>query len=73
MFEEIRNAYTILVANLDRKRLLEGCRWEVINMAIEYEGVSWIRVAEDKVHWLGTCQHANEPSGFIKGSEFSDR
>jgi hypothetical protein len=34
--------------------------------------VSWIQVADDRVNWLGTCEHVNEPSGFIKASEFCD-
>jgi hypothetical protein len=39
---------------------------------IEWEGVYWIRLAQDKRPVAGCCEHGNEPSGSIKGGEFLD-
>jgi hypothetical protein len=37
------------------------------------EGMGWSQLTWDKVHKLGSCEHANELSGFTKGEEFVDQ
>jgi hypothetical protein len=34
------------------------------------EGEKWIHVAENKDHWVGSCEHSNELSGYINGVGF---
>jgi hypothetical protein len=30
------------------------------------DGVNWIDLAQDKDQWGGSCEHGDEPSGFLK-------
>jgi hypothetical protein len=32
---------------------------------MEWDGTDWINLAQDEDH-AGSCEHGNEPSGFIK-------
>jgi hypothetical protein len=31
------------------------------------EGVDWIHMAQNKVHWRGSSEHGNELQGYING------
>jgi hypothetical protein len=37
---------------------------------VGWEGVDWMRLAEVQNQWGGSCEHSNEPSGFIKVKNF---
>jgi len=34
------------------------------------EGMDWIHLAQDRGPMVGSCEHGNEPSDFMKGREF---
>ena len=34
-------------------------------------GMNWIKLAQDRDRWAGTCEYGNEHSGFIKCEEDS--
>jgi hypothetical protein len=67
--EEIINVYRIVVGNPKGNRPLgrPKRRWKnntKINFKeIEYEGVDWIHLAQDKDQVAGSCEYSNEPSG----------
>jgi hypothetical protein len=67
--------YKILVGKLEGKRPLAQTRrkWEYnIKMNLKeiwWEVADWIHVDHDMNHWRGSCEHSNEPSGFIKVGE----
>jgi hypothetical protein len=68
---EKRNAYRILVGKPEGKRPLgrPRRRWvDNIKMElrdIEWDCMDWIDLAQNRDKW-STCEHGNEPSGFIK-------
>jgi hypothetical protein len=71
---EKRNACKILVGKQEGKRPLgrPRCRW-VDNMKvdlgeIEWGGMDWIDLAQDRNQWRA-CEHGNEPSGSMKCCE----
>jgi hypothetical protein len=33
---------------------------------IGWDGMDWINLAQDRDQWEGSCEHGNEPSGYIK-------
>jgi len=72
---EMRNAYSTLVGGLEEKIPLRRPRhrWEGnIRMdlrEVEWEGVDWIHLAQDRDQWW-VLEHGNEPSGSIKGRAF---
>jgi hypothetical protein len=33
---------------------------------IEWDGMDWFDLAQDRGQWDGPCEHGNEPSGSIK-------
>jgi hypothetical protein len=74
---EMRTAYSILVAKLERKRLLGRPRrsWnDNIGMdlrRIGLEDVEWMHLAQDTDHWR-VCKHGSESSSSIKGGKFRD-
>jgi hypothetical protein len=37
-----------------------------------WEGVDWIRLAQDTDQWGGSCEHGNEASGSIKCGEIPE-
>jgi hypothetical protein len=39
---------------------------------IGYRGVGWVKLVQDSLV-TGSCEHGNEPSGFIRGGKFSDK
>jgi hypothetical protein len=39
---------------------------------IEWDGVDWINLAQDRGPVEGSCEHGNEPSGSIKSWEILD-
>jgi len=41
-------------------------------MEVRWEGVDWMNLAQDYEPVAGTCEHANQPSGFIHGEESLD-
>jgi hypothetical protein len=40
---------------------------------IGWEGVYWSHLAQGRKHWIGCCEHGNEPSGSIISREFLDQ
>jgi hypothetical protein len=70
-----RNVYRTLVGTQEGKKLLEKprCRWlENIKMdlrEIEWGGVDWTDLVQDRYQWRALCQHGNEPSVSIKYSK----
>jgi hypothetical protein len=75
---DMRYAYRVLVGKPEGSRPLgtPRRRWEdKVKMYIkdlEWEGVDWIHLAQDRGHWRALCEHGNEPSGSIKCGEFLD-
>jgi hypothetical protein len=39
---------------------------------IECEGVDWIHLAQDGIHFVGSYEHRNELLGPVKGIETTD-
>jgi len=74
----MRHAYKILVGKPEDKRQLgtPRSRWnENIRMdlrKIEKEIENWIHMAQDRGQIAGSCEHSNEPAGYLKGGEFFD-
>jgi hypothetical protein len=75
-----KNAYKIVVGNPVRKKPFgtPRCGWEY-NTKIDLGGgggkgyMVWIRfIWLMMVPMADSCEHRNEPSGFIKGGEFFD-
>jgi hypothetical protein len=33
---------------------------------IGWDGMDWFDLVEDRVQWMGSCEHGNEPLGSIK-------
>jgi len=69
------DTYNILVVKTEGKRPLgrDGRRWEDTRMDLrgtEWEGVDWIRPAQDNGPVAGSCDRGNESSGSINGREF---
>jgi hypothetical protein len=68
---EKRNAYRILVGESEEKRLVGRSRgrWvdntEMNFREIGWVGTDWSDLAQDRDQWEGSCEHGNEPSGFI--------
>jgi hypothetical protein len=62
-----------LVGKPERKRR----RWENnIKMDlrdIEWGGMNWIDLTQDRDQWRARCEHGNEPSGSIKCWEILER
>jgi len=76
---EMRNAYRILVGKkTEGKRLLNKTRrrWEDnIRMdlrEIGWEGVDWMRPAQNTDQWQALVNRSNEPSDSMKDEEFLD-
>jgi hypothetical protein len=69
---EKRTACRILVGKPEGKRPLGRPRrgWvDHIKMdlgGIEWDGMDWIHLAQDRDQWRACCEHGNEPSGSIK-------
>jgi hypothetical protein len=71
--EQRGTAYKILVGKCEGKRPLRSykCRSkDNVTMDLKEivcEGVDWINLTQDKVHWPGCCEYGKETSGSIKG------
>jgi hypothetical protein len=69
----MRSACKSLVGKPEGKRQLGRLRhrWEdnikIGRKKVGWEGVDWIRLAQDKGPVAVCCEHDNEPSGSIKG------
>jgi hypothetical protein len=67
-----RNAYRILVGKPEGKRPLGGPRrrWvDDIKMDLRetgWDGMDWIDLAKGRDQWKGSCEHGDEPSGYLK-------
>jgi hypothetical protein len=42
------------------------------NVKVEWEGVAWIALAQDRDRWKAACKFGNKPLGCIKCGEFLD-
>jgi hypothetical protein len=74
----MQHACKVLVGKPEGKRSGERPRrrWEdnirTDLMEVRWEGVDWMNLAQDYEPVAGTCEHANQPSGFIHGEESLD-
>jgi hypothetical protein len=74
---EGRGVYNVLVGKPEGKIPLgrPRHRWEGnIKMdlrEIGIDGANWIRLAQDRVRWVGFCGHGNKPSVSIKKAGYS--
>jgi hypothetical protein len=72
--EERRSAYNTSAANPTEKTPLQRprCRWEDDGSKdIGWKVADWLHLAQDRKRTVvGSYEHSNEPSGFIKCWEF---
>jgi hypothetical protein len=65
---EPRNAYRILVGKPEGKRPIR--RWvddiKIDLRKMEWDGMDWLDLAQDRDQWRGSCVHSDEPSGSLK-------
>jgi hypothetical protein len=69
---EKRKAYRILVGKPEGRRSVGRPRRRWVNnikmdlREIEWDGMDWIDVAQDRDQLEGSCEYGNEPLGSIK-------
>jgi hypothetical protein len=67
-----RGVYRILIGNPECKRPMRRPRlmWEdnikIDLREIGFDGANWIQLTQDRIQWLGFCEHSNEPLGSMK-------
>jgi hypothetical protein len=66
------NAGSLVTVATEIRRL--GHRWED-NIKMDISEIGWggmdvIVLTQDRNQWRVSCEHGNEPSGSVKGSEF---
>lgn len=43
---------------------------EISVTGTEWQGLEWIHLAQNSVHWSGYYEYCNEPWGYTKGRNF---